>query len=96
MGDSAGGHVALVTLQFVKNYRERLSDELGWQVPMPAYVACFSAWGDMELHLESVALNADADYLKKPAPDALSVSNVLAFGRYGFDHRNDGQLTREH
>lgn len=66
-GDSAGGHLALVTSQEIRNRG----------IPMPAALVCLSPFGDLSETSESLITNAKSDaYL--PAQVVRAIQRILA------------------
>ncbi|KAI9725328.1 MAG: hypothetical protein M1828_003343 [Chrysothrix sp. TS-e1954] len=73
-GDSAGGNLALALIQLLLYFRRTSKTMMLFNgreidVPLPAGVACMSAWCDITRALPSLRTNQQFDYLPPPAVD---------------------------
>ncbi|KAI3650253.1 hypothetical protein MP228_004840 [Amoeboaphelidium protococcarum] len=97
MGDSAGGHLALTLLLFIKNYRKELSEAYGVNVDLPRCACLFSPWGDVTLSLPSVDMNHGTDYLHNPKATVSPIPGVGFFywlGGAAFEDMHDEEKVR--
>ena len=73
-GDSAGGNLSLALLLLILHLHHTNKATLAFNgatvhVPLPAGVACMSAWCDITRSLSSLRTNQQFDYLPPPAVD---------------------------